>query len=47
MRYTILTGTDWRGDAIFYVYDNHVRITVGPVLHTRASAHSYIATLTQ
>lgn len=27
-RYAIQTGTDWRGDAVYYVYDRQLRLTV-------------------
>lgn len=27
-RYAIQTGTNWRGDRVWYVYDNALRLTV-------------------
>ena len=27
-RYAIQTGIDWRGDAVYYVYDRQLRLTV-------------------
>lgn len=41
-RYTIQTGTDWRGDAVYYVYDHHLRVTVAS-FDTRSDAETFIS----
>lgn len=28
LRYEVQTGTDWRGDRVWYVYDRQERLTV-------------------
>jgi hypothetical protein len=47
MRYRILRGTDWRGDATFSIYDNMNRISIGPRFYAEVHAEDYISSLKQ
>ena len=42
MRFTIIRGTDWRGDAYWNVYDNNRRIAIGPRFYAEVHAQDYI-----
>lgn len=44
-RYTVLRGTNWRGDAYWIVYDNKHRISIGRRFDTEAAAEAHVAEL--
>lgn len=41
-RHVIQTGTNWRGDHVWYVYDNVLRLTVA-VYDTLDEAKAFVA----
>lgn len=44
-RYRILTGTDWRGDTYYNVYDTERRITIGRRFYAMVHAQDYVKSL--